>query len=280
MCSPSAPDTSGMNAAAVSQAAMGQEQLAWAKQIYGETAPDRAAAIVRSNRVADSQITAMDTQTALAQDYNDYNKSTFRPLEQNIVQSAQAYDTPERRAAARDTAMADVEQQLTNQRGITARNMERSGVNPNSGQAIAASNQMAISGAAMQSNAAYKAGKDVEIQGYARKMDAVGLGKGLAGSQATSAQIATGDGSAGVNSSMASGNITAQGNQIMNSGYSGAQQGMAGSANTYGAIGGINARAAESNNAIWGAVGAVGGGLAGGPGGAAVGKGIGNWLSG
>ena len=122
-----APDNSGMNAAAVSQAAMGREQLESSKQIYAETAPDRAAAIVRANRAADAQMASMDTQTELAKEYDNYSKTTFRPLEKQIVQSAQDYDTPERRAEARGIAMADVEQSLSNQRGIGTRNLERSG---------------------------------------------------------------------------------------------------------------------------------------------------------
>lgn len=259
MCSPSATDTSGMNAAAVSQSKMSQEQLDWAKQIYSETAPDRAAAIVRSNRVADSQIDSMDNQTGLAKEYNEYNKSTFRPLERQIVQASSEYDTPERRSEATQGAIADVEKQLASQQAISNRNLERSGVNPGSGKALAMANQFAIAGASAKASAAYKAGKDVETQGYARKMDAIGLGKGLVGSQATSAGLAVNAGSAGVNSGMASGNITAQGNQIMNSGYSGAQQGLAGASGTYGAIANANARAGESGNAMWGALGQVAG---------------------
>ena len=271
-----APDTSGMNSAAVAQAKMSQEQLDWAKQIYSETAPDRAAAIVRSNKVADAQLDAMNTQTALAKDYDTYNKTTFRPLEQGIVQSATEYDTPERRAAAVQGAGADVQQQIDSQQESSARDMERNGVNPNSGKAQSMQAQLGIAGAAAKAGAAYKAGKDVETQGYARKMDAVGLGKGLVGSQATSAQVANSAGSSSVNSGMASGNISAQGNQIMNSGYAGAQAGLAGSAGTFGAIAGVQQRSNAENGAVWGALGSVAGAAMGGP----VGAGIGKYLGG
>jgi hypothetical protein len=84
-------------AAAMKMSELSAEQLAWAKQVYAETAPDRAAATQRANAVSDAQLESMDTQTALAKDYADYNKSTFRPLEQGIVADAAGYDTPERR---------------------------------------------------------------------------------------------------------------------------------------------------------------------------------------
>jgi hypothetical protein len=76
-----------------------QEQLEWAKQIYGETADERAAATAVADQVSRSQLEAQNLQNKVAQaGYEDYT-STYRPLEQKLVADAQAYDTPERRAA-------------------------------------------------------------------------------------------------------------------------------------------------------------------------------------
>ena len=253
-----APDMSGQNAAALAQAEMSKEQLAWAKQIYAETAPDRAAATQRANAVSDAQLESMDTQTAMAKEYDAYNKSTFRPLEQRLVKEAEGYDTAERRSAASAEAVSGVEQQISAQREASARNLERSGVAPGSGKSLALQGGMDIGAAKLKAGASYKAGKDIETQGRALRMDAIGLGKGLVGSQATSAGLALTAGNSSAANGQASGNITAQGNQIMTSGFSGAQSGMAGAASTYGNIANTELKAGD-NSGVWGAVGSVAG---------------------
>jgi hypothetical protein len=266
-----APDLSGQNAAALSQAEMSKEQLAWAKSIYAETAPDRAAATQRANDVSDAQLESMNTQTAMAKDYDAYNKSTFRPLEQQIVKEASEYDTPERRAAASAEAMAGVEQQVSAQREASNRNLERSGVAPGSGKSLALQGGIDINAAKLKAGAGNAASKQIETLGSAKRMDAIGLGKGLVGSQATSASLALTAGNSSAANGQAGGNINAQGNQIMSNGFAGAQSGMAGAASTYGAINNAQMKA-NDNSALWGALGTVGGAMLGGPAGAAAGK--------
>ena len=259
MCSPNAPDQSGMNAAAVQQAALSAEQLAWSKQLYAELAPDRANATQRANAVSDAQLVAQNKQNTLTDEYATYNRETFRPLEQGIVQDATAYDTPDRREAEAAKGVADVQQSLAAQRGILTRNLERSGVNPNSGKALALENQASISGAAMQASAANKARTQVETIGAARKMDAASLGRGLASNQATSAGIALNQGNSSVNNAMQPGNIAAQSGALMNSGYAGAQQGLSNAASTFGAIANTQNQANQANNGVWSGLGSIGG---------------------
>ena len=116
-----APDYSGMNAAALAQAEMSKEQLAWAKEIYGETAPDRAAAVKRANAVSDAQMTALNKQTALTDDYANYNKTTFRPLEQGIVRDAATFDSQANQDKAAGLALADVNQGFSSARDQNTR---------------------------------------------------------------------------------------------------------------------------------------------------------------
>ena len=262
MCS-SAPDTSGMNAAAVSQANLSKEQLDWAKQLYADTAPDRAAATARANTVSDAQLAALNKQTALTDDYAAYNKGTFRPLEQSIVADANNFNTPERIDAAVGKATADVNSGFSNVQGQQQRSLARMGVNPNSGKALALGNQTAIAQAAALAGASNKARTDTETLGRAMKMDAASLGRNLPATQATSAGLAVNQGNAAVASGMQSGNINAQGANIMTQGYSGAQSGLAGAANTYGNIAGIQQRADAAGGAAFGALGQVAGQFAG-----------------
>lgn len=253
------PDNSGMNAAAVQQAALSKEQLDWSKQIYAETAPDRADATHRANLVSDAQLESMNTQTGLAKDYDAYNKSTFRPLEQGIVADAQSYDTTARRESEAAKAMAGVEMSLANQRSASNRDLERSGVAPGSAKQLALSGAMDLGSAKLKAGAANAARTQVETIGQARKMDAANLGRGLASSQATSAGLALTAGNSASANGLASGNINAQGNQIMTSGYAGAQQGLAGAAGTYGNIARIQQDSANSDSATMSSLGSMAG---------------------
>lgn len=263
MCSPDAPDMTAQNAIAASQAKLSQEQMDWAKQIYSETAPDRAAATQRANAVSDAQLESMNTQTAQAKDYAEYQKGTFRPLEQKIVGDAQTYDTPERREAAAAQAGADVQMGLASARASGARNLERAGVQPGSGKAAALDSQMSLGAASATAAAANKARTQIETVGSAKLADAANLGRGLASNQATSAGLALTAGNNASANGQASGNINAQGNQIMNSGYAGAQSGFAGAAQTYGNITNQQLKANESSGAAMGALGKVAGSFAG-----------------
>ena len=258
---PPAPDNSGINAAAVKQADMSAEQLAFAKQIYGESAPDRAEASQRARTTSDLQMQAARKQMALTDDYADYNKNTFRPLEQSIVADAAAYDTPQRREAEAAKSVATVEQSLATQQGITSRNLERAGVQPGSGRALALQSAFDLNAASMKAGAANTARTQVETIGAARKADAANLGRNLASNQATSAGIALNAGNAAVANGQVPLSVAQGGAAGMNSGFAGAQQGLSGAASTYGTIGNINAKAAESGNAMWGALGQIGGAM-------------------
>lgn len=260
-----APDFSGQNAAALKQADLSAEQLAWAKQIYADSAPDRANATKRANDISDAQLAAMKKQSALTDDYAKYQSDTFRPLEKGIVADAQGYDTQARRDAAAGAALADVENTLATQRGATVREMERKGVNPSSGAAMSLANSMDLGAAALKSKAAGDARTRVETMGAARKMDAASLGRNLPSSQATSAGLALTQGNASAGNAQVGSGMAAQGAQILNAGYSGAQAGLAGAANTYGNINNLQQRIQANNSAndsaTMGALGQVAGAL-------------------
>lgn len=194
-----APDTSGQNAAALANAELSKESLAWYKEIYAEQAPARAAAAELATKVANQQLASSQQNDAISKDYYDYQKGTFRPLEEGIVADAKAYDTPERREAEAGTAVADVGMQAQLAREQNTRAQQRMGVNPNSGAATAMANTMSLGEAAAKAGAANTARKNVETIGAARKMDAASLGRNLASNSATSASVALNAGNSAVN---------------------------------------------------------------------------------
>jgi hypothetical protein len=193
-----APDTSGMNAAAQANAALSKESLAFYKQVYAEQAPQREAAAAIAMDVANQQLASSKLNDEISQDYWNYQKDTYRPLEQDIVADAQAYDTPAKREAAASEAVADVGMQVGLAKQAQTRQQQRMGVNPSSGKSVALDSQMSMAEALGKAGAANKARDTVEMQGYARKMDAANLGRNLASNQATSAGVALNAGNSAV----------------------------------------------------------------------------------
>ena len=196
-------------------AAVSKEQLDFARQQYNEMKPI-------AQRIAGQQIAAQDQQMAQAQDYYDYQKNTFRPVEQGLVRQAQEFSTDAyRENMARDAAAASAQAFGINQ-GMASRAAASRGVNMNSGAGMAMQNQNALGLSAQRANAMTGARNQAQQMGFARQMDVTGLGRNLSGASTAAYQGATGAGTSGINTSMAAGNQF--------------QQGLAGAANTMGVM--------------------------------------------
>lgn len=255
----SAPDMTAMNTTAAAQANLSKEQLDWAKQVFAEGAPEREATAAQAKQVSNAQLKAMDTQTSIAQDYADYNKTTFRPLERGIVDAANNYDTQDRREAEAGKAIADVSQNIDGAQAQSDMDLARAGVDPSSGRALAIRSNIGLSGALGKTQAGANARRAVETTGFARKMDAASLGRGLASNQATSASLASQLGTSAVGSSMNGINAMNSGNQLMQQGFNGASRGLASAGGMYGNIATIQNQANANNNAWMSAAGSAAG---------------------
>ena len=77
--SPPPPDYSGMEA-------LGREQLQFARDQYADIKP-------LAQQIAAQQMAAQQQQMTQAQDYYNYQKDTFRPVEQGLVRDAQNFST-------------------------------------------------------------------------------------------------------------------------------------------------------------------------------------------
>lgn len=253
-----APDTSRQDAIAADMQKLSAEQWDWVKNEWAAGAPDRAAAAATAREVSQRQLTAMDQQIALTEGYSEDRNNLYRPLEQQIVADASAYDTPERREAEAGQAVADVGIQLDGARRAQTRQQQRMGVNPNSGASLAMGNQMSLGEAAVKAGAANTARDNVELQGYARKLDAANLGRGAASSQATSAGIATNTGNSAVGNAQVPAAVTNQGIGVMQGGAQNALNGMGGAAGVYQNSSQQRAQGGDSSGA-WGQLGQVAG---------------------
>jgi hypothetical protein len=183
-----APLANASAAAADKMSALGEKQLAFSQQQYAENAP-------LMKDIATQQKLAMEQQLAQGKDYYDYQKGTYRPLEQGLVADAQAFDTDAYRnqlatKAAADSGLAFGRTQQANERAMASM-----GVNPNSGRFQGIGGQAALMQSANRAGAMTGARERAQQTGYARKLDAAGLGRGLSGASTAAYGSAVGAGS-------------------------------------------------------------------------------------
>jgi len=180
------------------QAGLGREQLQFAREQYDRTAP-----ILQS--IADQQMAAQAEQMQQARDYYNYQTDTFRPLERSIVQDAQRFNTEAYREQLASQAAADAGRAFGISQQQNQRAMASMGVNPNSGRFAGMQNATGLQQAAMRANAMTGTRQQAEQMGYARQLDAAGLGRGLAGASLGAYGGATGAGSAAGQSAQSAG---------------------------------------------------------------------------
>ena len=181
---------------------LGDDQLAFAKQQYDRSQP-------LLERVANQQMAAQSEQMAQARDYYNYQQDTFRPVERGLVADAQRFNTDAyanelASKASADAGLAFGQVQAQNQRA--SRSM---GANPNSGMYAGMQQASGLALAANRANAMTNARTQADQMGYARRLDAVGMGRGLAG--ASSAAY----GGANQAGTMAGGNAQSAGQNYM-----------------------------------------------------------------
>lgn len=138
--------------------------------VGGKKARDQA------KQQADAALEANAYQGEIATDQYEEYKTTYRPLERAMVDEAQKYDSPEAYDRAASEAQATTSQQI----GLAQERLSRqAGLDPSSGAATAAQTKLALSGAALGTTAQNQARTGIRDKAWARKMDALGLGKGL-----------------------------------------------------------------------------------------------------
>ena len=192
------------------QAGLGREQLAFAREQY-----DRSAPLLEG--IANQQMAAQNEQMAQARDYYNYQRDTYRPLERGIVADAQRFNTEAYREEMAGKAAADSGRAFGISQQQNQRAMASMGVNPNSGRFAGMQNASGLQQAAMRANAMTGARSQAQQLGYARQLDAAGLGRGLAGASAAAYGGASSAGSmAGQNAQSAGQNY--MGNMAIGSG--------------------------------------------------------------
>jgi hypothetical protein len=194
---------------------LAREQLQFSRDQYADIKP-------LAQQIAAQQMAAQQQQMTQAKDYYDYQKDTFRPVEQGLVRDAQNFSTEGYREQMAGQAAAATGKAFGVMQDATGRAMASRGVNPNSGAGLALQSQGNLGLAAQRANAMTGARTQAEQLGFARRMDVTGLGRNLAGASTAAYGGATAAGTSGINTSMAPG--------------SQAMTGMAQAGQTYGGI--------------------------------------------
>jgi len=163
-----------------------KEYLDFSKQQYAELKPIAEKAYTAMTNLAEKQGAIADANEKRAQEYSDFEKNTFRPLEQKLVDEANTFDTEAKREQIASRGMADVATAYQAQRQQALDTLARYGINPNSARFAAINATLSRAEAADSAGAANNARLQAEQLGYARKLDATSLGRGLA-SNATAA---------------------------------------------------------------------------------------------
>lgn len=204
-------------------AQLGREQLAENRRQY-----DQNMEVARP--IIDKQAELMDQTKAQGDDYYNYNKSTFRPIEESLAEEAESgtsrYDTntgvrtnveQEASRAAADVASAGANADAQGERALLSM-----GVNPNSGKFAAMKVGLGLTKAAMKAGAQTNARQKAVAMDYAKRLDITGMGRGLPGASQGAYGIALNAGNSAVGNQNATSGQYIQG---MNAGSSTIMQG-------------------------------------------------------
>lgn len=229
----SAPDASpGLVASAEAAKEIGKMQQQTAKESLDFYKGQYADMKPLLTQVMQGQVDSQNANNQRAGEYADYERNTFRPLEQKMVAAAQDYNTDGKREQLATQASSDVEQGFQGARSQLGRQMAASGVAPNSNRFAALNTQLLTQEALGKAGAQNNARTQAEQLGYARMQDAASLGRGLASNASTAYSV-------GIQAGDAAGRASQTGGAIMGQGYSNYNQGMQGATGAYGTAGNI-----------------------------------------
>lgn len=218
--------------AAIMQAQQGQEWLNFAKDQFNIGNARQSELDDLTSQVTNSQL---DAQTQAnqwaAQDRQRYN-DTFKPLQNQYVQTAKDYASPEKQAEAAAAAAADQQQAGRQANDANTRTMASMGINPASGRFQGITRAQGTLNALNTAGAANNARQTVRDKGLALTADAINVGSGLPSSAASSLGLGLNAGNSATGNAGAA-NANWRGNVgIMGQGYGGAMQGYAGMGST------------------------------------------------
>ena len=195
---PAAPDYKPI---AEANQAISAESMAFAREQAAINNADRKRLLDSTEGIMSRQLGLAEKEAARSDDYYNYAKSTFRPVEQAIARDAMNFNTGQyaRDLAAR--AGTDVNTGFENARSQGMRSLSRMGVRPDSGAFAATVGKLASDQALGLANAQTNAYLTADQMKRGALTNAASVGRGYPGASQGSSQLAGGN-LAGANNSM------------------------------------------------------------------------------
>lgn len=149
-----------------------QDQLAWARD---QDVKNRALL----DQVLGPQLAAQRDQMDWAKRDRERYEQVYQPIENQLIQDFQSYNTPERQAQERGRAMADVASSFDAQRRNALQRLESFGVDPSQTRNAALDVAMRTQQGAALAAAATNAQRVTEDKSRAMRADAINIGRGM-----------------------------------------------------------------------------------------------------
>lgn len=217
--------------AALKEAELGEAWLEFAREQFNISTERQKEQDKIANEVTQNQLEASKQAQGWATEDRDRYNNTFKPLQDEFIETAKNWDSAERQSELAAEAKADVINNATQARQAAERNMASMGVDPRSGR------YAGIDRAGSQATALAAAGAEntsrnaVRKEGVAMRADAVNMGNGLAVNPATSLGLSSSTGSAAMGTTASNNAQSAGLGSIMGQGYQAAMSGYGNQAN-------------------------------------------------
>ena len=195
---PPPPDYSPM---ANSNTEIAQANLAFAKEQAGINRQDRQRLLDSTEGIMNRQLALGEKESARSDDYFNYARQTFRPVEQAIAKDALNFNTGQYAKDLAARAGTDINTGFENARSQGMRSLSRMGVRPDSGAFAATVGKLASDQALGLANAQTGAYLTADNMKRGALTNAASVGRGYPGASQGSSQLAGGN-YAGANNSM------------------------------------------------------------------------------
>lgn len=226
-----APDPN-IGRAAMKQAETGQQWLDFAKEQFAVGNERQAEIDALTKEVTTAQLEGMRSSNERADQQWQRYLDVFQPAQDEFIEEARNWASPERQAELAAEARADVMAGAQGARQQTQRQMASMGISPTSGRYAGIERTNNLNTALASAGAQNNARSQVRSQGLALKEGIANMGQGAISTSAQQVGLGLNSGNSATGN-MNAANAQWQGNnQIMGQGFQGAMAGYAGQANT------------------------------------------------
>ena len=132
-----------------------------------------------SKQIGEKQMEGMNLQMEYARKDRERYESVFLPMQDQYIDEANNYDTPDRREAEASRAMVDIQRQAEAARTNSDQRLRSMGIDPSQMRSATLLDTQNVAMAANQALAGNAARQGVEDRGRAMRADALNVGAGL-----------------------------------------------------------------------------------------------------